>query len=186
MNEMTRISAANASEFGARFTTAEFLRMIEADAFEDWKVELIEGELQRMPPPGNDHSRRVVDVVAGLLGVAPKPLVRAETGIDLGNDTVVGCDAALLREAIVGRGMMRPENIVLAVEIAETTRDRDLGMKRRKYAAAGIPNYWVVDADRSAVHIHAEPLNGDYAEIHTIRFGEPLPVPGGDATIMLD
>lgn len=185
MNQMTRIVAAPVEHFAARFTTAEFLRMVETDAFEDWKVELIEGELQRMPPPGNDHSRHVVDVVAGLLSVAAKALVRAETGIDLGDDTVVGCDAALLREVAVGRGMMRPENVLLAVEIAETTLDRDLGMKRRKYAEAGIPFYWVVDGTRAVVHVHAEPAGGDYAEIHTVRFGQPIAVPGVDAAITL-
>lgn len=186
MNQMTRITAAPVEGFAARFTTAEFLRMIEADVFEDWKVELIEGELQRMPPPGNDHSRRVVAIVARLLRVAPEQHVRAETGIDLGDDTVVGCDAALLRQENLGRGMMQADNVALVVEIAETSLDRDLRLKSRKYAEAGIPVYWVVNGARSVVHVHAEPVDGEYVDIHTVRFGQPLAVPGTDATITLD
>lgn len=186
MNQMTRIAAAPMDGFAARFTTAEFLRMIEAGVFEDDKVELVEGELYRMPPAGNDHSRRVVAVVARLARVAPEALVRAETGIDLGEATLVGCDAALLREERVGRGMMRADNVVLVVEIAETTLDYDLGIKRRKYAAAGIAHYWVVDGSRSVVHVHAEPVEGDYVDIHSVRFGQPLAVPGTDASITLD
>lgn len=183
---MTRIVVASPAGLSARFTTAEFLRMIETDAFEDWKVELVNGELLRTPPPGNDHSRRVVDVVAELLGVVPKRLVHAETGIDLDDDTVVGCDAALLREDKRGRGMMRADNVVLVVEVAETSLDYDTGLKRRKYAGASIGHYWVVDGPRGVVHVYAEPVDGDYVDIHTVRFGQPLAVPGTDATITFE
>lgn len=186
MNQMTRIVAAPAGVAKARFTAAEFLRMIEAEVFGDDKIELIEGEFYRMPPPGNDHSRRVIEVASALLGVVPKALVRAETGINLGDDTLVGCDAALLREAITGRGMLTPADLALVVEVAETTLSHDLGLKRRVYAEAGIPVYWVIDGARAVIHVHAEPVDGDYAEIHSVRFGQPIAVPGTDATITLD
>ena len=186
MNQMSRIAAAPAEWFPARFTTAEFLRMIDSDVFGDDKVELVEGELHRMPPPGNDHSRRVMDVVAGLLSIVSKSLVRAEAGLDLGDDTVVACDALLLGRKVAGRGMIKAKNVVLVVEVAETTRNRDLRLKNRKYAEAGIPVYWVVDANRSVVHVHAEPVEGEYVDIHTVRFGQPLAVPGTDGSITLD
>ena len=186
MNQMTRIVAAPAEWSAARFTTAEFMRMIEAGVFGDDRAELIEGELYRMPPPGNDHARRVIAIVARLLRVAQESLVRAEAGIDLGEETLVGCDAALLREERTGRGMMLADNVVLVVEVAETTLSYDMGLKRSKYAGAGIPNYWVVDGARSVIHVHAEPVDGEYVDIHTVRFGQPLAVPGTDATITLD
>ncbi len=75
--------------------------------------------------------------------------------------------------------------MLLVVEIAETTLTRDMGTKRARYAAAGIPEYWVVDGARSVVHVHREPIDCDYALIHTARFGEPLAVPGTEATILL-
>ena len=184
MNEMARFARTGAESYRARFTTAEFLRMIEAGAFEDWKVELVGGELDRMPLPGNEHARRQMRVVR-LARVAPEALLRAGTGIDLGNDTVLGCDAAILRLPVegVGNRMLRPDEVLLAIEIAETSRERDLGLKRVRYAAAGIAHYWVVDGERGVVHVHSEPVAGDYAEIATVRFGQPLRVPGTDATI---
>lgn len=136
-----------------------------------------------MPPPGNDHSRLQIAVVAGLLGVSSPALVRGDTGIDLPDRTVLGCDVALLRETVAGRRMLLPQQLVLVVEIAETTLDRDPGMKRRKYAAAAIPVYWVVDGSRSVVYVHADPVEGDYAEIHTVKFGQSLAVPGYERTI---
>lgn len=162
--------------------------MVEAGAFEDWKVELVDGELDRMPLPGNEHARRQMMVVVRLSRVVSEALLRAGTGIDLGNDTVLGCDAAILRLPVEGvdNRMLRPDEVLLAVEIAETSRERDLGLKRMKYAAAGIAHYWVVDGERGVVHVHAEPVAGDYAEISTVRFGQPLLVPRTDATITID
>ena len=71
------------------------------------------------------------------------------------------------------------------VEVSETTRDRDMGMKRVKYASAGIPHYWVIDGERLVVHVWGEPVNGDYAQISTVRFGEPLAVPVTGRTIVI-
>lgn len=186
MNQMTRIAAAPADGFKARFTTAEFVRMADAGAFEDWKVELVDGELERMQQPHSNHAMRQAKLAIRLGRVVAEDRVCGEVGIDLGNDTLLGCDVAVLREPVRDNRLLRPDDLALVVEVAETTLDRDLGMKRRKYAAAGIPNYWVVDGSRSAIHVHAEPIDGDYAEIHTVRFGQPLAIPGTDATIVLD
>ena len=186
MNQMTRITAAPAEGFAARFTTAKFLRMIEAGVFGDDKIELIEGQLQRMPPPGNEHARFQADVVGLLYGVVARGLVRGEAGVELEEGTLVAFDAALLRAPVTGNRMLNPEDVTMVVEVAETTLMRDLGLKRRKYAEAGIPTYWVVDPSRSVVHVYAEPIDGDYVDIHSVRFGRPLAVPGTDATITLD
>ena len=188
MNEVSRVARAQADVFRARFTTAEFLRMIETGAFEDWKVELVNGEIERMPPPGNEHGRRQIMVVVRLSRVLPEALLRAEAGIDLGGDTVLGCDAAILRRPVekVGNRMLHPHEVLATIEVAESTRERDVGMKRTKYAGAGIPHYWVIDGERGVVHVHADPVAGDYAEIATVRFGQPLTVPGTDAAITID
>ncbi|TCP73253.1 putative restriction endonuclease [Sphingomonas sp. PP-CE-1G-424] len=61
-----------------------------------------------------------------------------------------------------------------------------MGPKRTDYASIGIENYWVVDGARSVVHVFGEPVDGDYAQVHTVRFGEPLAVPGTNATIIID
>lgn len=169
----------------ARFTTAEFLRMAEVGAFDDMKVELVDGELDRITPPTNDHAARQAMVMIRLGAVCPVHLLRGGVGIDLGDDTVLACDLAVLREGIDGRRLLNRGDVILLVEIAETTTARDTGLKRLKYAQAGIARYWIVDGARSVVHIHADPVDGDYADVRTVRFGEPLPVPGTGATIVL-
>ncbi len=182
---MTRVVAAPPESFQARFTTAEFLRMCESGAFEDWKVELVDGELERMQQPLNNHAMRQAQIVFLLAQAIGIELVRGEVGIEVGNDTVLACDAAVLRQSVSGNRLLRPDDLALVVEISETTLNRDLGMKRRKYAAASIPVYWVIDGDRSVIHVHAEPVDGEYADIHTVKFGQPLVVPGMTETITL-
>lgn len=173
----------------ARITTAEFERMCRADVFCDAKIELVDGELQRMISPMAQHAGRQASVIIRLataLGAGGEARLVGETGIDLGNDTVLGCDAALLSAPITEHRWLRAEEVTLVIEVSETTRDRDMGMKRVKYAAAGVPHYWVLDGERSVVHVWGEPVNGDYAQISTVRFGEPLAVPGTDQTIVID
>lgn len=184
MNEMTRIVASPES-FKARFTTAEFQRMCENDVFEDWKIELIDGELERMQQPKNAHSMRQAAVMIQLAQAAGLDRTRGEIGTDLGDDTVVAADAAVLNAPILENRWLGSTELLLVVEVAETTRDRDLGMKRRKYARAGVPFYWVIDGERAVVHVFDGPDKGDYVGIALVRFGEPLAVPGTDATITL-
>lgn len=185
MNEMTRLVAAPES-FKARFTTAEFERMCESDVFEDWKIELVDGELERMPPPQLRHSALQSVIFLKLAAACGADRVLIEIGIDLGGNTVLGFDVVVLRAPVTaGRGWLRPEDVLLAVEVSETTLSRDLGMKRGKYAAGGIAHYWVIDGPHGVAVVHSGPADGDYVEVNTVRFGEPLAVPGTDATITL-
>lgn len=186
MTSRPMASAPQAEAGSARFTAAEFLHMVELDAFGDIKVELIGGELDRMPPPGNTHRLLQIALLAQLLKLLPQANVCGEAGIDLGEDTIVACDAAVLERAFELTGMIPAGIVSLIVEIAVSTRDRDLGLKRRLYAAAGIPTYWVVDAEREVVHLFDRPKDGDYAGLALARFGEAIAVPGSDGTIVLE
>jgi Uma2 family endonuclease len=168
----------------ARFTAAEFRHMALLGAFDDMKVELIDGELERMNPPMGGHATRQAMIIAQLWPVVGERLV-GEVGIDLGNDSVVGCDAAVLHRPMAEQRMLEPAEVLLVIEVAETTIGRDLGLKRHKYAAAGIANYWVIDGAAAVVHVHSSPLDGEYEDVAVVQFNEPLAVPGTDAAIRL-
>lgn len=172
----------------ARFTAEEFMRMAKAGAFDDMKIELVDGELERMNPPMSTHSWRQSEVFATLLPIARAAglFVLAETGLRLSESTIRACDVALVRTRPDTNRLFTAADIVLAVEIADTTLARDMGPKRTDYAREGIVHYWVVDSAHCVVHVFGEPIDGDYAQIRTIRFGEPLLVPGTDATITID
>lgn len=182
MNQLARLS----SDTRARFTAPEFLHMVESGAFEGMKVELIDGELERMNPPMNGHSAAQANVVFYLAQKLGLAVVRAETGLVLNDSTVVACDAALLRQPLAENRFLTPHDVQLVIEIAQTTQSRDMGLKRMLYAQAGVPTYWVIDGVRRVVHVYADPVEGDYCSVHTVRFGEALAVPGSNAAITLD
>ena len=191
MNKPARIDLAEAREIvpstKARFTTAEFLRMSESGAFDDMKIELVGGELERMPPSGLTHADRQVRIILLLGAILPARCLVGEVGLDLGDDTLLGCDLAALYAPLEGNRMALPSEVALVVKIAETTASRDRGMKRLAYARATIPTYWVVDGKRELTHVYSEPRDGDYAQqVDTVRFGQSLEVPGTDATITID
>ena len=175
-------------DFRARFTTAEFLPIWQTGVFGDMKIELVDGELERMNPPMSGHGLSQADVIFLLrtaLGLKSDLVVYAELGIDLGNDTIRACDAAIARVVPDVRRLLRPDELLLVVEIADDTLVRDLGPKRLDYAGAGIPEYWVVDINARAVNVMREPIDGDYGLREIVRFGEPLAVPGTNAEISL-
>ena len=171
----------------ATFTTAEYLRMGASGAFDDMKIELIDGELERMSPPLGGHAARHSEVGGLLWQVARAAGLFSliEMGVRIDDTSVLVCDIALARCAIDEDGLADPGTLLLVVEIAATTLVRDMGLKRAAYAGAEIPEYWVVDSKRSVVHVHREPIDGDYAFISTVRFGEPLAVPGTGETIII-
>lgn len=174
------------ASFKARFTTAEFVQITKSGSFGDMRMELVQGELERINPPHNAHASRQAQIVIRLARFVAEALLRGEVGIDLGDDTVMGCDVAVLRHPVDQQGLLTGSDIALAIEIAETTITRDLGIKRLAYARAGIPFYWVVDGERSVAHVFSEPVSGDYAMVGTVRFGEPLAVPGTGGSIVID
>lgn len=187
MNKPVRLAPPEQADFRARFTTAEFMRMAKLGAFDDMKIELVHGELQRINPPMSMHSFLQTAVVTKLAGVAKPPLqALAEVGFDLGNDTIRGCDAALVRELPADNRLLTAADVLLVVEVAETTLERDLGGKKADYAMAGIPTYWVIDRAAQVIHVFGRPEAGTYLDEAKVRFGEPLAVPGVDATITLD
>ncbi len=188
MNDMSSRIVADVGNRRAHFTTAEFARMCGLGAFDDMKVELVDGELERLNKPMDMHASRqamIVGMLWAALDAGRQALIRAEIGIDMGGDTVLACDAALLRMPLGENRWPRPDELLLVIEVSETTLGRDLGMKVPRYAAAGVPNCWVIDGPASVIHSYGRPVDGAYSDVTVIRFGESLSVPGTEITITL-
>ena len=187
MNDFSPTSAQTATA-PARFTAAEFDILVAAGLDLDMKLELADGVLERMSPPSNEHSTRQTEVVYALitsLGAIAKDLLRIELGVRLDDHTVRVPDLVLLGAPSTATGVVAAGSVALAVEIAERTLGKDLGVKCGEYALAGIPTYWVVDGAAAVVHVHSRPVDGIYRDKAVVRFGEPLAIPGADATITL-
>lgn len=170
----------------ARFTADEFLRMAEVGAFDGMKVELSRGELIRMILPHDPHGAMQAQVIGKLYAANGDPAnVRGEVAVQLGDDTVRGFDAGLI-EPRAGTRILRPDQVQLAVEISDTTIGQDLGARACDYAEGGVRLCWVVDVNARVIHVMSEPEAGGYARREVVRFGEPLKLPDGQGTIVLD
>ena len=84
-------------------------------------------------------------------------------------------DIALARTTrSYGRERPCPDEVALIVEMADSSLTFDLGEKRRKYAAAGISEYWGVDLNANVVHVFRNPVGSFYAESHVAILGSDL------------
>jgi len=184
VNEQTRLSRPDPL---SPFTAEDFLRMVALGAFENMRAELVRGEIEKMMPAHWNHGELNATVAALLLAELKPTGARVGTDvvIRIAETTVRAADIVAVRPDASPGAVLSGSDVLLAVEIADTTLDRDMADKRVDYAAAGIAHYWVIDAARRVVHSFGEPVDSDYAQVGTVRFGEPLPVPGTDATIVI-
>jgi len=131
----------------------------------DARLELIEGEIFEMAPIGPPHVGAVITLNRLLvLRAGEEALVSVQLPVIASELSVPQPDFALLKRrhdnystAIPGGG-----DTVLAIEVADTTLRTDLRIKAPLYARAGIPESWVVDVNRKAVHVFREPGGDGY------------------------
>lgn len=141
-----------------RFTTAEVFRMIEAGVIdEDENIELIEGEIYRLSPKHNRHEFAKNRLIRWLNRRLPDQYgLWVESTRYLADDTFVEPDISITRDDLPS-DKARGTDLLLAVEVADTSPRKDLVLKARVYARHGVADYWVVDAERNRVIVHREP-----------------------------
>jgi len=169
------------------FTVRDFLAMRDCGAFEAMRVELVGGRLLKMTPPHLAHGKMVARLMLRLgAALADPDLLSGEVAVRVDDLTLLGPDLAVLTGTAGNGGALEASDLLLAIEIADSSLVRDLGQKQRDYARAGVPHYWVVDVNSRTVHVFAAPGAEGYAEQAQLPFGAPLAIPGGGASITLD
>ena len=176
----------------ARFTAQEFMQLAQMKPVCDWtgKTELIRGIITRLAPAHIPrwNAQRVTHqrLYEALRDVRETWIVGQEPSVRLAGDTVRQPDVALLRDVGEVGELFDRAALFLAIEIADSSRNIDLGAKRLTYAGAFIPHYWVVDSKHRIVRIFSNPSAGDYRDARPVPFGTPIDVPGTDRTIVID
>lgn len=160
-----------------RFTVAEYHRMGEAGVFRaDDRVELIDGQVLEMSPIGPRHAscvRRLTWLLARpLLGLA---MIDVQNPVVLGEHDVPQPDIALLKpRADAYPHHPGPLDVLLVIEVADTSAAYDRDVKIPRYASAGIPEAWLVDLSGDRVEVYRSPTGGRYAAVTTISRGATL------------
>jgi Uma2 family endonuclease len=161
-----------------RFTADQFERMAEAGILrEDDRVELISGDLLRMSPIGKLHVWCVTRLNYLLIQrLGDRAVVLSQSPIRLNENSEPEPDLAVVRpyEHFYGEELPTPGDILLLVEVAETSQEYDRRIKVPLYAHAGIPEVWLVDLNTDTVTVYSRPLDGAYQQARTCRRGETI------------
>lgn len=161
-----------------RFTADEYHKMGETGILgpED-RVELIEGEIVDMPPIGRRHMS-CVDLLTHLfvLGPGNEAIVRVQGAIRLNIRSEPQPDLIVLRpRADFYRDVdATPDDVLLLVEVADTTVNFDRRVKVPLYARAGIRELWLVDLTSDSVTVYPQPRRGSYADVAVVRGDDEL------------
>ncbi len=174
-----------------KFTVAEYYRMAEAGILRpDERVELIEGELIVMPPIGPRHSGSVNLATWIFPRLAnDRFIVQIQNPVHLGEDSEPEPDVALLRlrEDYYTTAHPVPADVLLVIEVADSTLAYDREVKVHLYGRAGIPEAWVLNLPEDCIERFAEPGPEGYAQRTVCRRGERLaPVSLPDLELALD
>jgi Uma2 family endonuclease len=166
------IMAVEVAATRRRFTRKDYYRMVEAGILRARdRVELIEGEIIEMSPIGPRHSAFVDNLTRLLVRRLPDDaIVRVQGPVALADDTEPQPDLTVLRRRAVAYKDREAwaEDAVLVIEVAESSLAYDRITKRRLYAQAGIPEYWIVDCGAETVEVYRTPGPDGYGYVHLV------------------
>lgn len=158
-----------------RFTTDEFHRMADAGIFgEDDRLELLQGEIIEMPPIGPRHVACVTCLTTQFgKQIGAHALLSVQNPIQLDDETEFYPDITLLKPRADGyrQQLPRPEDVLLLVEVADSTLKTDQSVKIPQYSRAGIPEVWLFDVDAKRVLTHTDPSPSGYRSIRQLSVG---------------
>ena len=160
------------------FSVDDYYRMAKAGLFSEGPhVELIEGEVIEMSPIGSRHAGCVDDLTSLLVPkVARLAIVRVQGPIRIDEYSEPQPDIALLkpRRDSYRRSHPTPPEVLLVIEVADTSGHYDRNVKLPLHARAEIPEAWLVVLPKDVIEVHTEPKNGKYTKIQRLKRGKTL------------
>jgi Uma2 family endonuclease len=183
MGSVVRVTSAAEGLPRRRFTVAEVEAMVAAGVMEeDERVELIGGELVPMSPKGIRHEVVKRALLDRWFRARPDEVhLASETTFRLSEDTYLEPDVVIYPRAIGLQGLAGA-NVLLVVEIADSSLRYDTGRKAALYASFGIRELWVIDAVRLTTRMFREAAADGYRSAQDFGPAERLvPVVAADA-----
>lgn len=157
----------------AKLRGSDFDSMVARGAFESlepMKIELIYGDLRFMNPAGAIHEGAVEYLTSWSYASTDRGAIsiRVQSGVRCG-DHRPEPDLAWIRKLSSRRIQPTHEDVLLLIEVSESSLAQDLGEKANLYAEHNVPEYWVVDISSEQVHVHRSPARGRYGVAETLR-----------------
>ncbi len=162
------------------FTVKEYYQMFDAGLFANGeRVELIRGEIIKMSPIGRRHAACVIrssDVFTRKLG--DRILLSAQNPLALDNTSQPEPDVVLLKRKAdcYESGIPQPQDVLLLIEIADSTINSDRELKIPLYAEDGIIEVWLVDINNACIEVYRNPTATGYQDIQKYYRGQNLSI----------
>lgn len=163
-----------------RFTVDDFHRMAEAGILgEDSRVELIRGRIVDMAAIGSAHMVAVNRLTRLLVAaVGDRGVVSVQNPVRLDDASEPQPDVAVLRPGAddIGAPIPRASDVLLLIEVADSSLHEDRGEKATLYAASGVPEYWIVNLIDHVFEVYRRPGEGGYQEVGPVAPGGELEI----------
>jgi len=172
-----------------RFTVDEYVHMVEAGILTKRdRVELLDGEIVEMTPSGSPHAAAVSALIRlFVMGLGQRAVVWPQLTIRLSPRSAPEPDLTLARPRSYRSAYPTAEDVLLLIEVAESSLRRDRELKLRLYAEARIREYWIVDMQAEAVEVYRHPSGPAYASVQRFpRGGSVSPSAFPDLHIPVD
>ena len=160
------------------FTLDDCYRMADAGILrpED-RVELIRGEILQMSPIGKRHQAAVDGATRWMVRLAgDDAIVRPQGTVELERFSAPQPDFALLRprDDFYSHKHPGPSDILLIIEVADSSLEYDTTVKAELYAIMGIHEYWVADLRNDRLLSYSDPLGDSYRTVREFHRGDTL------------
>ncbi len=159
-----------------RFTVDDYYRMIDLGMLKDVeKAEIIEGELVKQMPIGKAHAatvKKLAEILRDELGKSVTYSVQDPIRLDEFNEPQP--DIALLerRDDFYRQRQPFAEDVLLLIEVSDSTLDYDRNRKIPLYAKAEIKEVWLINLQNSTIEVHFQPREFSYSVVKVLRKGE--------------
>ena len=174
------------------FTVKEYHLMNEAGVFgEDDRVELIEGEIIQMAAIGTRHATCVRRLIRQFRQLPEESaILDVQNPIQLTERTEPQPDVVLLepRADYYATAHPIPSEVLLLVEVSDSTIDFDRNVKVANYARSGIQEVWLWDLEANCLEVYRDPTENGYTSIQRFERGEivsPLAFPDFQVSVNL-
>ncbi len=160
------------------FTVEDWHKMGEMALFSpETRVELIDGEIIEMGPIGSSHAGHV-NRLNYLFNrqITDSEIVSVQNPVILKNYSEPQPDLMILRHEphFYSEKHPTPEDVLLLIEVSDSTLTYDRTIKKPLYARYGIIEYWIVNLKNDCIEVYLNPQAQDYTLIHIMRHGRVI------------
>lgn len=161
-----------------RFRVEDFRKMTEVGILpEESGWEIIDGFLIDKMPIGSRHAGTVNRLNQTLIVLLERnALAAVQNPIYIDEYNAPEPDIALLkaRDDFYTSNLPMPQDVLLLIEVSDSTLEYDRGIKKTLYAEAGILEYWLVNLKENTVEVYTQPKNGSYRLSRILESGETI------------